>query len=111
MTITTLMLALFALDVDPGPITNVSWAQHPTPDYPAAAMAQGLKSGSAQLNCGVRAAGGLSDCRIVSETPAGAGFGAAAVSAARKARVSDTVTAEATSEDARIQFTIRFQAN
>ena len=44
--------------------------------YPAQAKAQGL-GGVAVMQCGVTAAGTLSGCALLSETPKGAGFGAA----------------------------------
>ena len=43
--------------------------------------------GRVRLECEVRTDGRLEDCRILSETPEGAGFGAAALSGASRARV------------------------
>jgi len=46
--------------------------------YPAAALAHGA-DGNAIVECTVVANGGLGDCKAVQETPAGQGFGEAAV--------------------------------
>ena len=45
--------------------------------YPPAAQKAGVE-GKAMINC-LLAAGGLTDCRVVSESPEGYGFGVAAV--------------------------------
>jgi TonB family protein len=59
------------------------WAKKPTPDdllavWPKAAFSKG-KGGKATISCKVSRAGALYGCTIVSESPAGAGFGDAAI--------------------------------
>lgn len=63
-------------------VTNPDWLRKPTTNemmavFPAQAMKQG-RSGKAVISCTVSTEGLLRDCTVVSETPAGAGFGAAA---------------------------------
>ncbi|MBV9995457.1 MAG: TonB family protein [Caulobacteraceae bacterium] len=52
--------------------------------YPPAAKSGGV-SGSATLSCGLTEHGGFTGCNLVSEDPAGHGFGAAALAMAAKA--------------------------
>jgi len=47
--------------------------------FPAAAVKAGLKTGSAKVACAVAQDGTLKDCAVVSEDPAGMGFGDAAL--------------------------------
>jgi TonB family protein len=90
-------------------ITNPSWTRPPTPTtYPAAAMDQGVSSGSAEVSCAVLADGRVSDCGVVSETPEGAGFGQAAVAAAAEARLSPR-TVDSVPVGGTVRFTIRFR--
>ncbi|THD68547.1 hypothetical protein, partial [Phenylobacterium sp.] len=61
---------------------NPSWLRKPTGDemagvYPDGALRREI-SGTATLVCTVAAAGTVHDCRVGTETPAGAGFGPAA---------------------------------
>lgn len=53
--------------------------------YPAGAQREWL-AGKVTIDCGTTATGVLEDCRIESEDPAGAGFGAATLSLARLLR-------------------------
>lgn len=60
-----------------------SWKRRPTPDellavYPSKAFTRG-EPGKATIACRVSAQGVLHDCAVASESPAGAGFGAAAL--------------------------------
>jgi protein TonB len=64
-------------------IRDPTWVSRPSAAemarfYPARAIDENL-AGQAVLSCPVTAAGRLIGCRIVSETPTGAGFGEAAV--------------------------------
>ena len=61
----------------PSVITNPSWSRQVAPEFPERAQSRGIESGSAKVNCAVAPNGSLSDCRIVDEDPAGAGFGQA----------------------------------
>lgn len=72
-------------------VEQPDWLSRPTARdlagvYPAAAFRRGL-AGSARMQCGVRGDGSLADCRIVSESPAGEGFGAAALALAPRFRM------------------------
>lgn len=63
----------------PSVITNVQWSRPPRPtadDFPQRAMDRGV-SGSATIQCTATASGRPANCRVVSETPSGMGFGAA----------------------------------
>ena len=67
----------------PPTITDPDWAPFKSaPDilhyYPEQAL-KGGREGAAIVQCTVSAVGALSDCRVMSESPAELGFGAAAV--------------------------------
>jgi periplasmic protein TonB len=69
--------------VQPKEIREPTWLSQPTAAemeryYPQGAIDRGL-SGMAALQCVVTASGDLRGCRIAAETPAGAGFGKAAL--------------------------------
>jgi TonB family protein len=66
-----------------GTITNPDWVQLPTADelgrfYPPLARQIALP-GKARMRCNVNTLGMLDSCKVVGETPAGVGFGAAAL--------------------------------
>ncbi|RZJ95753.1 MAG: TonB family protein [Brevundimonas sp.] len=88
-------------------ITNPSWARQGQAEYPERAAARGIQSGRVTLQCTVQSSGNLSDCSVVSEDPAGAGFGAAALAAARRSRVSPR-TVDGAAEGATVRWTTRF---
>jgi TonB family protein len=78
---------VFAPDSRPPQIYDPVWMRSPDPDdlakaFPSAAAAAGDKDGSATLDCTVAHNGSLTDCNVVSETPTGLGFGAAALKVA-----------------------------
>ena len=78
-----------------------AWEVAPAPDFPASGLSQ--DEARVVVNCVVQVDRRLGDCRIVSETPEGYGFGKAAIDGARRAAVS--------SDDAvgrRVQFSVRF---
>jgi len=69
--------------VGPRQIRDPNWLSRPTADqmeryYPQGAIDRGL-TGLATLQCAVTASGALRGCRVAGETPAGAGFGKAAL--------------------------------
>ena len=81
------MLALFAAAAvaseHPPGFKPADWYRQPTPAelravMPAAAAREGL-GGSANLRCLVNVHGGLDTCQVLSESPPGRGFGAAAL--------------------------------
>ncbi|HEY1752208.1 MAG TPA: hypothetical protein VGG29_13180 [Caulobacteraceae bacterium] len=76
--------------------------------YPPAALTQKL-DGSATLSCARAADGALADCSLVSETPAGQGFGAAALAIAARAAPGCKLPASSAAPAAR-PLTIAFHA-
>ena len=92
----------------PSMITNPSWARQPTPEFPERAQAGGIVSGAVSLDCQIQPNGSLSDCSVVSEDPAGAGFAQAALAATRRARLSPR-TVDGAAPGARTRFTVRFR--
>jgi len=92
----------------PAEITRVTWTQHPTPMYPAVAAANGVDSGTVTLSCLVEADGRASGCAVLTESPEGAGFGAAALASMETARFSPGTTGSA-APGATVRFTIRFR--
>lgn len=75
-------------------VKDAPWAGGPTPEqldkaFPAAAREAGV-SGRSSMTCKVKATGELEACRIDSEFPAAAGFGAASLSVAPLFRLKPT---------------------
>lgn len=64
--------------------TPPQWLRRPDPEMPQRATRAGV-SGQAELDCIVSTTGRVTDCTVLSETPEGYGFGAAALRAARRA--------------------------
>ena len=69
-------------------LTDVKWVQTLSEAganqlYPQIAKAEGVLAGMGQVDCVAAADGGLSDCAVASEEPAGKGFGQAALEAAK----------------------------
>lgn len=75
--------------------------------YPPAARKAGVE-GRAIIECDVEANGTLSGCRAISESPAGYGFGAAAVSVTPKFRMRPTTADGRPVGGARVRFPVRF---
>lgn len=65
----------------------------------------GSSAGIATLDCQILGDGSLTDCRIVSETPRGSGFGQIALESTPHARMSMPLNGRAGS---RVRFTVRF---
>jgi TonB family protein len=71
----------------PPQIVHPDWVALPEPArtqslFPAAASQAGVQTGVGRVDCRVGEDGGLGDCALVSEEPAGLGFGASALAAA-----------------------------
>lgn len=88
----------------------IVWASSPRPDYPPLAMDRGMESGEARLVCLVAAGGALDQCRILSEFPAGGGFGRSAQRSAERARLG-LPEDETTVIGNVVSFTVRFRAS
>ncbi|MBU1346520.1 MAG: energy transducer TonB [Alphaproteobacteria bacterium] len=84
-----------------------SWARLPRPIYPNRALRDGL-SGMAVLSCLTLDDGGLEDCRIEVERPAGKGFGPAAVRAAENAQLRSDEPYQHVLDSGLVNFTVRF---
>lgn len=103
---------------DPEPIrhqiTNPNWLSRPTGDqladaYPQRALLAG-KSGVVSLACTVLATGALADCGVAEETPAGWGFGKAALGLTKRFRLSPRLEDGSPVGGAMIRIPIRFSA-
>jgi protein TonB len=91
----------------PSVITNPTWERQVTGDFPERAIARGITSGRVTLQCIVQPNGSLTGCSVVNEDPAGAGFGQAALAAARRSRVSPR-TVDGAAEGATVRWTQRY---
>jgi len=81
-----------SVDTAPTLIQNPDWVSRPTAlqmtrYYPQGAMEQDV-GGKVVLNCGVTAAGAMTNCQVLSETPVGQGFAQAALKLAAFFRMS-----------------------
>lgn len=97
-----------AVGDSPADISRVTWAQYPAPMFPTVAASNGVSEGQVNLVCTVEADGRASGCSVLEETPAGQGFGDAALAAMETARFSPSTLATATPGQ-RARFTIRFR--
>jgi protein TonB len=93
----------------PSVVTNPSWGRQVLPEYPERAASRGIEGiSSVRVSCGLQPSGSLTDCRVVSEDPEGMGFGAAALAAARRSRVTPG-TVDGAAVGARVEWTVRFR--
>ena len=87
---------------------SISWSRPPRPSFPARALERGVRTAQVRLECQANANGSLTSCSILNETPAGEGFGRAAILAAHSARLSP---ASADLAPASLKFVVPFQAD
>lgn len=93
-----------------GPDQSVTWAYQRRPEYPEAAALAGMPYGVVRIACIVPDAGRFRDCRVLSETPGGLGFGRSALSAALQSQVALPEN-DASAVGKVIQFTVRFRGS
>lgn len=97
--------------VPAGPKPSIVWARRPSSSaisavYPPEANRRGIE-GRAVLSCSVLASGELL-CNVSSETPAGQGFGRAAIEAARRFRAAPALSNGAPAAGVRTSVAISF---
>lgn len=93
----------------PPVITAVQWSRRPAiqaGDYPVQALQLGL-SGRVVVRCTARSDGAPVNCQVVSEDPAGYGFGEAAVRIVERGRLAP-LTIDGAATNATFQVTIPF---
>ena len=86
------------------------WLRRPTPEQIAAARPPAAQvRGEVVMNCMVTYDGGLGDCQVVSETPPGLGFGAAATGLARAYQLNPMIDGQS-STGGKILVAVTFRA-
>lgn len=91
-------------DADP-----LGWTRQPAPNFPQGAAETGVQSGRVTLSCIIGADARPQDCRVEMQSPAGLGFGRAALDAAAAAEF-DLPNDAASAVGKLITFQIAFRA-
>lgn len=89
--------------------SNIVWERLIAPQYPEAAIGRHGSVASVRVACIVPASGRLDECRILSESHDGLGFGRSALAAARESRVT-LPEGDTSSVGKVIQYNVRFRA-
>lgn len=84
------------------------WLSRPVPEYPVEALRRGVGEGVVRLRCETLSSGEFGACEVLEETPADAGFAAAALAATRGARV-QPFSIDGFETESDVSFTVRFR--
>lgn len=92
----------------PSVITNPRWVRQPMTQFPERAASRNVEFGRVRLECIVSIESRLTDCRILLEDPAGAGFGPAALAGVPSAIV-EPRTIDGVRTPSRVTFNVDFR--
>ncbi|WP_420471770.1 TonB family protein [Brevundimonas sp. FT23042] len=88
-------------------IVNPAWERAPLVVYPERAMARGAPEGRVTAQCRLEPTGVLTECVILSETPADLGFGQAILDQAAQAKIRPR-TVDGVPEATIMRWSVRF---
>lgn len=95
-------------------VGKAEWGRLPTAEratslFPAKAKAAGVAAGTAVINCRVEKDGALAGCQVASETPAGLGFGQAALDLATDFRMQAWTSDGRPVDGSTVRFPVAYQ--